>query len=81
MPKEIEILYFALLREEAGVAREVWSGDCRTAGELYAEARERHGLSLDPGTVRLAVNDVFASADTELSAGDRVAFIPPVTGG
>jgi len=38
------------------------------------------GDSLPPNP-RIAVNQVFASRETVLAAGDEVAFIPPVAGG
>lgn len=78
----IEILYFAGLREQAGVASETLTvGPGATAADLYDEARRRHGLDLDPSAVGFAVNDRYASADTAVADGDRVAFIPPVCGG
>jgi len=77
----IEILYFARLREEAGLAVESVETACGTAGELYAELRSRHGLSLAAENLGVAINDTFASFDSPLAAGDRVAFIPPVCGG
>jgi len=32
-------------------------------------------------TVRVAVNRAYGDLDTPVSAGDEVAFFPPVTGG
>jgi molybdopterin synthase sulfur carrier subunit len=83
----INILYFARLRETFGVASErlVLPRTISTAGALQAHLRARGGawaveLASDR-PVRVAVNQVIASADTPLHAGDEVAFLPPVTGG
>lgn len=83
----INILYFARLREAFGVASErlVLPRTIATAGALQAHLHARGGawaveLASDR-PVRVAVNQVIASADTPLHAGDEVAFLPPVTGG
>lgn len=34
-----------------------------------------------PGGIRVAVNQVFASADHPLADGDELAFLPPISGG
>ena len=34
-----------------------------------------------PPTIRVAVNQTFASPDAPLSPGDEVAFLPPTSGG
>ena len=52
-----------------------------TAGELYAELRERYRFSLPPERLRVAINAGFADWDTRLAAGDLIVFIPPVAGG
>jgi molybdopterin converting factor small subunit len=36
---------------------------------------------LDPATVRALVNDATASEDAPVRAGDRVDFLPPLSGG
>ena len=83
----IRILYFARLREEMGIAGEMF--------ELDAEARDVRGLraqlvarggssavALGRGkAVRVSVNQDLARDDTPVKAGDEVAFFPPVTGG
>jgi sulfur-carrier protein len=32
-------------------------------------------------TIRVAINQQFASLDTPLQAGDELAFLPPISGG
>jgi len=83
----IDVLYFARLREAFGLASErmVLPRTIATAGALRAHLQARGGawaveLAADR-PVRVAVNQMIASAETALHAGDEVAFLPPVTGG
>jgi MoaE-MoaD fusion protein len=79
----VTALLFARLREQAGGERfdlELPVG--ATVADAYAQlARDHQRLSGDPGTVRAAINQEFASWDAVLAEGDEVAFIPPVSGG
>ena len=77
----VRVHYYALLRDEAGCAEERVVTASATAGELYAELRERYRFSLPPERLRVAINAGFADWDTRLAAGDLVVFIPPVAGG
>jgi molybdopterin synthase sulfur carrier subunit len=83
----ITILYFAALREALGTGRETVElpEGVVNAGQLRAWLRERGGAwaeTLDDNrSVRIAVNQAMARADTPLQAGAEVAFFPPVTGG
>lgn len=79
--KNISIEYFALLRDQRGVASERLQSACRTPKELYADLAERHGFTLETSSLKVAVNDDFAAWDRPLEDGDRVVFIPPVAGG
>ncbi len=79
--KTVQVLYFALLREQRGLSEERVATDASTAGELYTELATQHGLSLGPATLRVVVNESFSPWDTNLADGDSVAFIPPVAGG
>ena len=47
-----------------------------TVGELRARFD-----GLDPATVRACVNDVVAGEDGQVRPGDRVDFLPPLSGG
>jgi len=78
---DIEVQYFAVLRERAGTGRETVQTAAVTAGDLYDELAARHGLGLPRAMLRVAVNDEFADWSQPLAAGDRVVFIPPVAGG
>ena len=78
---KINILYFAQLRELAGQNQEEINTSAKTALELYAQLVEIYAFPLTPKTLRVAINDEFASMSQPLNEGDEVAFIPPVSGG
>ncbi len=81
------ILYFAWLRERAGMAQESVDppASVATVADLIAwlAARSpRHAAAFaDTKVIRCAVNQSFAAPSTEVHPGDEVAFFPPVTGG
>jgi len=77
----VHVQYFAALREQAGRGSETLTTGSRTAADLYDELCGRHGLSLPPSMLKVAVNEEFAAWDRALADGDRVVFIPPVAGG
>ena len=79
----VRILFFGLLKDLVG----------RSADELEIEAGSRvetvfsHYASQFPKlgemahSIAVARNQEFAAADTELTDGDEIAFMPPVSGG
>ncbi|WP_206861094.1 MoaD/ThiS family protein [Lysobacter changpingensis] len=80
MMAKVTVLYFASLRDAAGMSSEVvdCEGDLRA---LYGELRERHGFALPVERLRVAVDGAFARWSDEARDGSEVAFIPPVSGG
>jgi molybdopterin converting factor subunit 1 len=78
---DIEVQYFAVLRERAGASREQVQTGATTAAELYDQLAARHDFGLPRAMLRVAVNDEFTEWSRPLAAGDRVVFIPPVAGG
>ncbi|MCH7588378.1 MAG: molybdopterin converting factor subunit 1 [Chloroflexi bacterium] len=80
---QIKVLYFATLRDRAGVKEEIvelLNGD--KVSDLKHHIRQLHpaiegGL---PSAV-VAVNQEFAFDEEILSSGDEVAIFPPVSGG
>lgn len=79
---QLSLLYFAALRDLVQKAEESFesSSSALTVADLCAEITRVHPrLSLEG--VRVAVNEEFVSSDFRLTAGDVVAFIPPVSGG
>lgn len=81
MNQPVHIQYFAVLREQRGLSRETAATAARTVGALYAELRSRHGFTLGPEHLKVAVNGDFKPWDAPLAANDEVVFIPPMAGG
>jgi molybdopterin converting factor subunit 1 len=87
MNQPLTILYFAWLRERAGVAQEELAlppgvGTVAALVDHLAERSPRHAAAFRTrGTLRYAVNQEFAEPSTPVGPGDEVAFFPPVTGG
>lgn len=80
MSAMVTVLYFASLRDAAGVERE----EVATDGDLHAlydALRARHGFALPPERLRVAVDGAFVRWDAPVRDGSEVAFIPPVSGG
>lgn len=77
----LTVLYFASLRDAAGVASESVEADNADLRGLYESLRERHGFALPAERLRVAVDGAFARWDDAPSADSEVAFIPPVSGG
>ena len=76
----VTVLYFASLRDAAGVDSERVDRPASLA-QLYDALRERHGFSLGRERLRVAVDGEFARWDDAVVEGAEVAFIPPVSGG
>jgi molybdopterin synthase sulfur carrier subunit len=74
-------LYFASLRDAAGIASEVVDSDAVDLAALYTQLRARHGFKLERDRLRVAVDAAFANWNDPLREGSEVAFIPPVSGG
>ena len=78
---KIQVIYFAKLRELTGLDEETFSmkqGD--KPGDVLASINKRHEIDVEIN-FKIAVNDEFSDWDIELNDGDRLVFIPPVTGG
>ena len=78
---QINVQYFALMREQAGRAQESVETQAVTPADLFAELSARHGFSLGQDQLKVAVNSEFGTWTQTLAAGDTVVFIPPVAGG
>ncbi len=83
----MKILYFAGLRDAIGTNEEIVApppqvSTVRGLLEWLRARSPRHRNALDGATrLRMAVNLDYAGPDDPISAGDEVAFFPPVTGG
>ena len=81
MSVTLTLLYFASLRERAGVPSESLSTEAADLAGLYEEIQARHGIAWPREHLRVAVDGEFARWQEPLRAGSKVAFIPPVSGG
>ena len=77
----VTVLYFASLRDAAGMASEMVETGVADLRSLYDELRPRHGFVLPADRLRVAVAGAFARWDDALVEGSEIAFIPPVSGG
>ena len=61
-----------------------WSAACAASPDRSIQANcssgKEHADAL-PSGVRVAINQAFAAADTPLTDGDELAFLPPISGG
>ncbi len=79
--KKVIIEYYALLREERKCDSEERVTLAITSEELYRELQTEYGFSLNIPMLRVAVNDTFCEWSQKIKTGDRIVFIPPVSGG
>ena len=79
--KTLHVQYFALLREQRGLAQETVQTTAPDAAALYEELRAHHGFTLPVDRLRVAINGEFAPWPAPLSGGEHLVFIPPVAGG
>tara|TARA_Y100000996_G_scaffold414801_1_gene406846 strand:+ start:2368 stop:2619 length:252 start_codon:yes stop_codon:yes gene_type:complete len=77
----IQVIYFAKLRESTGLDNETFSiKEGSNPCDVLELIKERH--EIDVGlNFKIAVNDEFSDWEIKLNHGDRLVFIPPVTGG
>lgn len=82
---QLNVLYFAWVRERIGLAKEQISTDAKTVADLIKElsAREdRYQLAFqDMTVVKVAIDQVLVPMDASLEGAKEVAFFPPMTGG
>ncbi len=74
----IRVLAFGALAQRLGWSEQVIA---LPPGDTVAALRARLRLESAAGHIRVAVNQVFATDEQRLAAGDEVALIPPVSGG
>ena len=79
--KTITVRYFAMFRENAGVAEETLEVDANTAADVFAATAGRHGSSEPIGHCKVAINDDMADWDSAVNDGDVLLLFPPVAGG
>ena len=81
MSARVTVLYFASLRDAAGMSSESVETDSEDLRGLYDELQARHQLPFPVRQLRVAVDGAFAQWSDALRDGCEIAFIPPVSGG
>lgn len=79
--KKISVQYFAVLKDLTGKTDEVISTSADFASDLFEEICARYHLQMPTSHLRVAVNDDFCEWNYPLKEGDKIVFIPPVSGG
>ncbi len=79
--KRIHVTYYAMLRERRGCGMEIVETSAATPSLLYEELRAKHDLKLPQSALKVSINHLIQSWDCELSDGDQIGFLPPVSGG
>ena len=77
----VTVLYFAGLRDAAGVDSEQVESSSADLSGLYAELQSRHGFDWPLDRLRVALDGEFARWSDPVRDGGEIAFIPPVSGG
>ncbi|HIF72821.1 MAG TPA: hypothetical protein EYQ61_09750 [Dehalococcoidia bacterium] len=80
---DINVLYFAVLRERAGTRSvRITATAGMTVDDAVIAARKASPRDPEPGTsVMLALNGEYVKGDQPVKGGDEIALIPPVSGG
>jgi molybdopterin synthase sulfur carrier subunit len=82
---QLDVLYFAWVRERIGMAKEQVMTDAQTVGDLVQELsarEERYQAAFqDMTVVKVAIDQTMVSLDAPLKGAKEVAFFPPMTGG
>lgn len=73
----IQVKFFASLRESLGQSETVVE-QASTVADVWAQATNS---ATAPKNMLVAVNLDYATMQSDVAAGDEVAFFPPVTGG
>ncbi|RQO63652.1 molybdopterin synthase sulfur carrier subunit [Paucibacter sp. KBW04] len=82
---QIQLRYFASLREQLGAGENLVLESARTVGQvrdLLLQRSDAHGQALArTRALRCALNQTLCAEDALISADAELAFFPPVTGG
>lgn len=79
--KQLEILYFANLAEQASKDEEKIQFAGEDLTDLYQMLSEKYDFKLTQDKLAVAINHEMTRWDTPINDGDIIAFIPPVAGG
>ena len=77
-PITIKVRFFASLRESVGLDEvDMEWADTQTPHSIWTQLTTES----QPNNLLCAINQEYATLDSDLNDGDEVAFFPPVTGG
>lgn len=79
--KKVSISFYASLRQQAQRSNQELFSSAETLLELYHEIARLHAFKDDPYSLRFAKNERLVTPSEPLEDGDRIVFIPPVSGG
>lgn len=78
----VTIRFFASIREEIGIEREILELEKGSAiADLLVALKRAHPVLLSNENFLIAVNGVRSKPDQRLEEGAIVALLPPVSGG
>lgn len=82
----MKVLFFASLRERLQCDQEEWTDTTGITSpqDIINRLIERGApwdTALQNGKLLVSINQEMAHLDSEIKAGDEIAFFPPVTGG
>lgn len=80
-PKNLTILYFASLAEQADKDEENFSFSGDSLSELYQQLSQHYHFDLPQTKLAVAINHEIVNWQTTIHDRDIIAFIPPVAGG
>lgn len=79
--KNLEILYFASLAEQANKDEETIQFNGDSLSQLYQNLSQQYSFTLAQNKLAVAINHEIADWQATIADGDVIAFIPPVAGG
>ncbi|AKO45600.1 molybdopterin synthase sulfur carrier subunit [[Haemophilus] ducreyi] len=80
----ITVLFFAQVRELVNTEKLQLSAEFATAEQLrvhLSQQGKKWQLALEKDKLLVAINQKILPLDSQINAGDEIAFFPPVTGG
>ncbi len=78
---QVYVHYFGILADQRGLADESLQSRAPTVLALYHELAGKFALYRQVEFLRAAVNDEFVEWSCPINDNDRIAFMPPMSGG
>lgn len=79
--KQIKVHYFAVLKDFTGKSEEIIVTQAERVSEVFQEICKKYNFKMPEAQLRAAINDDFCDWDQLINHGDKIVFIPPVSGG